>query len=62
MLCNLHEILLYGSQLVDGRVVILDTAKAVKHNQPDSKPKDAGSDSWYYSFAFPNLLDETFGH
>ncbi|VVB01671.1 unnamed protein product [Arabis nemorensis] len=33
-------------QLVDGRVVTLDTAKAVKHNQPGLyKPKHAGSDS-----------------
>ncbi|XP_024016078.1 small RNA-binding protein 11, chloroplastic [Eutrema salsugineum] len=27
-----------NGQLVDGRVVILDTTKAVKHNRPDSKP------------------------
>ncbi|CAG7881327.1 small RNA-binding protein 11, chloroplastic [Brassica rapa] len=30
-----------NGQLVDGRVVILDTTKAVKQNRPDSKPKHA---------------------
>lgn len=44
VLRDLHEILLYGSQLVDGRVVILDTTKARKRNQPDSKPKHSGCD------------------
>ncbi|XP_010417899.1 PREDICTED: serine/arginine-rich splicing factor 12-like isoform X1 [Camelina sativa] len=28
-----------NGRLVDGRVVILDTAKVAKQNQPDSKPK-----------------------
>lgn len=51
---SLHEVLLYGSQLVDGRVVILDITKAGKHNPPDTKPKHAGGDSWYFSFV--NLL------
>jgi len=45
MLLSLHEVLLYGSQLVDGRVVILDTTKAAKHNPPDTKPNHAGGDS-----------------
>ncbi|KAL1204099.1 Small RNA-binding protein 11 [Cardamine amara subsp. amara] len=30
-----------NGQLVDGRVVILDTTNASKHNRPDSKPKHA---------------------
>ncbi|KAH0890178.1 hypothetical protein HID58_052607 [Brassica napus] len=30
-----------NGQLVDGRVVILDTTKAVKQNRPDSKRKHA---------------------
>ncbi|XP_010417900.1 PREDICTED: cold-inducible RNA-binding protein-like isoform X3 [Camelina sativa] len=34
-----------NGRLVDGRVVILDTAKVAKQNQPDSKPKQTGGDS-----------------
>ncbi|CAN8247080.1 unnamed protein product [Cochlearia groenlandica] len=34
-----------NGQLVDGRVVFLDTTKATKHKQVDSKPKTEGDDS-----------------
>ncbi|EOA28897.1 hypothetical protein CARUB_v10025143mg [Capsella rubella] len=34
-----------NGQLVDGRVLILDTAKVAKHDRPDSKPNHTGGES-----------------
>ncbi|CAN6827501.1 unnamed protein product [Brassica oleracea] len=45
-----------NGQLVDGRVVVLVTTKAVKQkDQPDCKPKHAGGDDTIWS-SLPHLV------
>ncbi|XP_010473140.1 PREDICTED: serine/arginine-rich splicing factor 12-like isoform X2 [Camelina sativa] len=44
-----------NGRLVDGRVVILDTAKVAKHNQPDSKPKQTVGSLWMHYPKFEDL-------